>query len=769
MIALRWHVLRLPLLLSLLWCLLLFALFQWTVQREGENATELAQIQTRTLFSSIVNTRGWNADRGGVWATEQPNCQPNPWLPEDQRTLLTADGRRLVRFNPAYMTRQIAERFQSKTMNFHICGLSPKRPQNRPDQWETSALLDFDAGKTERFQLVPGRRGAYYRYMAPLRAEESCLQCHQRNKIGDVLGGISVSISAEPLFAAATERKRTTGLAFGIIGIIGMVGIGGATFQINRKKELAEAANRTKSAFLANMTHDMRTPLTGILGMTELLERETQDSRHRYLLANLRKATDSLLTVVDGIMRYSLLEADRQPTCCAPFSLRAELGACIAVLRPACASRDIRLSLVTDDTVPDRLVGDGFRLRQALGNLLGNAVKFTEKGSVALRVTRAESQAPEGRCALSFQVIDTGRGIPTDEQERIFESFEQGSGVRDSGDQHETGVGLGLAIARNIARRFGGDLTLSSTPGMGSVFTFTALFRLAADSDGLPETPASPCPASPSPLAQPDRPAETGTSGRLVVAEDTAVTALFLSEALTQAGYAAHMASSGEDALYLIRKLQPDAVLLDMRLPDMTGLDIAGQIRSGELGVAPETPILVLTATLDPGDEQAFRRMGINRWLLKPVQAGKLASVVADLLPFTRKEQEETPMPASEPAEQPADVFDPAAALDALGGEALLKRLAGIFLGEEPNIRANLQRFALSPETLPELCPELRRQAHSLKNGAGMLHLESLRKASSDLEQAAASPAGQDFAALLRTTIEALERASAALRKHCGA
>ena len=135
-------------------------------------------------------------------------------------------------------------------------------------------------------------------------------------------------------------------------------------------------------------------------------------------------------------------------------------------------------------------------------------------------------------------------------------------------------------------------------------------------------------------------------------------------EALTQAGYAAHMASSGEDALYLIRKLQPDAVLLDMRLPDMTGLDIAGQIRSGELGVAPETPILVLTATLDPGDEQAFRRMGINRWLLKPVQAGKLASVVADLLLFTRKEQEETPMPASEPAEQPADVFDPAAALE---------------------------------------------------------------------------------------------------------
>lgn len=763
-----WRVLRLPLLITLLWGLLLLTLFRWTAQREDEYTTGLARIQTATLFSSIVDTRDWNANNGGVWVREHPGCPANPWLPEEERTLRAEGGTTLVKVNPAYMTRQIAESFTSTLASFRISSLSPKRPENRADQWETGALLSFEKDRHELFDLVSDKEGMRYRYMAALPAKESCIQCHQDKKVGDVLGGISVSISAEPLFAAATERKRTTGLAFGIIGIIGMVGIGGATFQINRKKELAEAANRTKSAFLANMTHDMRTPLTGILGMTELLERETQDSHHRYLLANLRKATDSLLTVVDGIMRYSLLEADRQPTCCAPFSLRAELGACIAVLRPACASRDIRLSLVTDDTVPDRLVGDGFRLRQALGNLLGNAVKFTEKGSVTLRVTRAESQAPEGRCALSFQVIDTGRGIPTDEQERIFESFEQGSGVRDSGDQHETGVGLGLAIARNIARRFGGDLTLSSTPGMGSVFTFTALFRLAADSDGLPETPASPCPASPSPLAQPDRPAETGTSGRLVVAEDTAVTALFLSEALTQAGYAAHMASSGEDALY-IRKLQPDAVLLDMRLPDMTGLDIAGQIRSGELGVAPETPILVLTATLDPGDEQAFRRMGINRWLLKPVQAGKLASVVADLLLFTRKEQEETPMPASEPAEQPADVFDPAAALDALGGEALLKRLAGIFLGEEPNIRANLQRFALSPETLPELCPELRRQAHSLKNGAGMLHLESLRKASSDLEQAAASPAGQDFAALLRTTIEALERASAALRKHCGA
>ena len=348
-----WRVLRLPLLITLLWGLLLFTLFRWTAQREDEYTTGLARIQTATLFSSIVDTRDWNANNGGVWVREHPGCPANPWLPEEERTLRAEGGTTLVKVNPAYMTRQIAESFTSTLASFRISSLSPKRPENRADQWETGALLSFEKDRHELFDLVSDKEGIRYRYMAALPAKESCIQCHQDKKVGDVLGGISVSISAEPLFAAATERKRTTGLAFGIIGIIGMVGIGGATFQINRKKELAEAANRTKSAFLANMTHDMRTPLTGILGMTELLERETQDSRHRYLLANLRKATDSLLTVVDGIMRYSLLEADRQPTCCAPFSLRAELGACIAVLRPACASRDIRLSLVTDDTVPD--------------------------------------------------------------------------------------------------------------------------------------------------------------------------------------------------------------------------------------------------------------------------------------------------------------------------------------------------------------------------------------------------------------------------------
>ena len=840
MTPLSWRLWRLPLLLIVLWCSLLFALYCRTVQREDEYATGLARIQTEAFFSSIEHTRDWNADNGGVWVRETSVCPANPWLPEEERTLRAADGTTLVKVNPAYMTRQIAESFTSTLAGFRISSLSPKRPGNRADPWETGALLAFEEGRHDAFELVEPREGVtQYRYMAPLKAKENCLQCHQDKKRGDVLGGISVTLSAEPLLAAASERKRTTAQAFGLIGIVGMIGIGGATFQINRKKELAEAANRTKSAFLANMTHDMRTPLTGILGMSELLERETRDSRHRYLLANLREATDSLLHVVDGIMRYSLLEAEGQPATAAPFSLRAELEACLSPLRPACESKGLQLSLALDPSVPDRLAGDPFRLRQALGNLLGNAVKFTAKGSVTLRVAvlEAPSKGTEG-LLLSFQVIDTGVGIPQEEQERIFECFEQGKTARQS--EESNGVGLGLAIARGIARRFGGDLTLSSRPGMGSVFTLTAVFRLAGEGPlGEAEEPAvppgaaagaeggiPPAPVSPAEAAPPDA-VPPANAPRLVVAEDTAVTALFLHETLTHAGYAVHTANRGEDALFLIRKLCPDAVLLDMRLPDMSGLDIAQSIRSGGLGVPSETPILVLTATLDPGDENALRRLHIDGWLLKPVQTGRLTQAVADLLrrtenasdaaspvqtppaaaPHETADMPPSPAPTPEavsatagrlpnataprapkgdktnaeplpsaapqaaapaPAAAHAEAFDAEAALSDLGSSSLLARLIGIFLSEAPNVRASLAFFGEESADAGRL-PELRRHAHSLKNGAGMLHLEHLRLVCTELEHAAATDDAGRVPELTRAALDALDRAVEALQRQGGA
>lgn len=214
-----WRVLRLPLLITLLWGLLLLTLFRWTAQREDEYTTGLARIQTATLFSSIVDTRDWNANNGGVWVREHPGCPANPWLPEEEeRTLRAEGGTTLVKVNPAYMTGRSrkASPPRWRASAFPACPRSV--PENRADQWETGALLSFEKDRHELFDLVSDKEGMRYRYMAALPAKESCIQCHQDKKVGDVLGGISVSISAEPLFAAATERKRTTGSHSGSSG-----------------------------------------------------------------------------------------------------------------------------------------------------------------------------------------------------------------------------------------------------------------------------------------------------------------------------------------------------------------------------------------------------------------------------------------------------------------------------------------------------------------------------------------------------------------------
>lgn len=262
-LAFLWRRFRLSLLLTLSWCLLLWGLYQWTILRENEHTTRLARLQTGTLFSMIVNTRSWNVGHNGVWVRESPTSPINFWLPEKEREIALANGERLIKVNPAYMVRQIAESSTMPMAKFRLSSLAPMRPANRADSWESKALDMFHSGQTEAFELVTDSKGQpFYRYMAPLRAEQACLSCHKHNQKNDVLGGISVSLAAEPLLQTALERNKSTALAFGLIGLIGVGGIGGATMQRNRKKEKADVATRNKNILLAEANHDTPAPST---------------------------------------------------------------------------------------------------------------------------------------------------------------------------------------------------------------------------------------------------------------------------------------------------------------------------------------------------------------------------------------------------------------------------------------------------------------------------------------------------------------------------
>ncbi len=469
--------LSLPFFLCLIWIVLLAILFRWTMLKEEEHTQDLALIQMRSLFGLLVDTRAWNAMQGGVFVPESTASPANPWLAQEDRYVELADGGRLVRVNPAYMTRQIAE-ISTSAARFRISGKTPKRPQNLSDAWERLALNQYRtlepalSDPAEVFEITDFEGTPHFRYLVALRAQKDCLRCHNDAKVDQLLGGISLTVPAAPLLGTLDDKARSNMAVFGIIGLVGLGGIGGASWQISRKRLQAEQANNAKTAFLANMSHDMRTPLHGIMGMVEKAEKEGCD---KALLGHVRASAGSLLQTVNGILDYSTLGSERHVE--QPFSLRACIGACVDAIRPACLARQVALELSTYPHLPDLVLGDNYRLRQAVGNLLGNAAKYTSQGSVRVSL---QGKVNGKDLALRITVRDTGPGVPEEARQAIFESFVQGPGV----PHDERGSGLGLSIARQVARRMGGDVTLESSPGQGSVFVFTAILPLAGDSMG---------------------------------------------------------------------------------------------------------------------------------------------------------------------------------------------------------------------------------------------------------------------------------------------
>lgn len=903
--TLRWNIQTfiVPAVLVALWGVLLLALYQWNARNEAAHVRELALLQARAFFSQIVSTRAWNAAHGGVFVLSSDLGQPNPWLPPDERTLLAADGTLLTRMNPAYMTRQISEFLtSSQGVSFRITSLHPLRPENGADAWETESLRAFGRCERETFTLVQAhddaglnaaavpahaetRHGPSFRYMAPLMADQSCLGCHRTadDTVGGLRGGISVSIAATPLLALERQRLDQMGLAYAIIGVVGLLGIGGASLQVSRKKALAEAANRMKSAFLANMSHDMRTPLTGIIGMAELLSgfqpgaaTDRADSppnqgepggqgepdgqgtptattqgeeaaspplerraRYNEYLGQLRCAAANLLEIVNDITDFSCLESGRMRLAPRTFRLRPSLEACLGLFRFAGERKGLSLSLHVAENVPDALLGDDFRLRQALGNLIGNAVKFTREGGIAVVVNRVP--APTGSAALAgtadpagtggrgvllrFAVVDTGVGIPPEQQESIFESFVQGEAAS---ALCLGGTGLGLAISREIARMLDGDIGVSSTPGQGSEFWFTARFDVAgpliqdaptacdaalaglAPWSGPAGTPSASQPAPgaeipparvawPAGLAAPSNPpASSAPYGhgvdarraappaplRLLVADDNPVNRLFMQDVLRSAGHEVAVAEDGVQALRLLEEIRPDMALLDVRMPGCDGTEVVRRLRAGQVsGVPADLPVLAVTASAVGRESAALLGEGMTGCVCKPLTAAMLLAAVADaaaggtplecpgtggyaddmhhwrdgdagVRPVTGAapssptrhpahlsssqlghfgqavpSASSAPSASSGPPPDPAasdsastDIMDEAAALDALGGNRpLFVKLCQAFLDEVATRRAALVDAVQGGRRQDAL-----REAHALRNSAGMLRLSAL-------------------------------------------
>lgn len=456
----------------ILWTMLITIFFAWNYSVLISNNQDVVENKAQAFFKQILITRAWNSQHGGVYVPITKSTQPNPYLKDPNRDIVTIDGIALTKINPSFMTRQIAEIHKTKYgVQFHITSLNPIRPANTADLWETKALRLFEEDTSELLEMVEDKSGSEYRYMAPLMVENSCLNCHaaQGYKLGDIRGGISVSFPATVYLNSIKKSAFSFAiihlliLSFGIVGLVLFYRKQRKYYSIikNKTKELTHI-NATKDKVFAIIAHDLRSPFNNILGYTDLLigDYETlNEEQRRKFIAKISESSKGAFELVENLLLWASSQQNSISINKKNLNIKKLVNETLNALTSTAEKKKITINI----NISEKLLvfADEFTMKIIITNLVSNAIKFTHENG---RITIDAKQTVD---LTEIHISDNGVGIPP---ETIPKLFMVDQNISSLGTNNEKGTGLGLVLCKEFIEKNGGSIAVESTLETGTKF-----------------------------------------------------------------------------------------------------------------------------------------------------------------------------------------------------------------------------------------------------------------------------------------------------------